>query len=254
MKRRPRWHDLKVILLLVFLQPCMAADATTRLLVGYVDLPPHVLAGVGSPGGLAPIYFSRITARMGVEVDYLRMPLARLLHMLERNELDAGLMLAKSDDRVKRIAYPSQPFLSTKQVVVVRQDGGISSFDQLRMEQRWKVGVALGGQHAPLVEQLGANPMLMSGEGATVRGLRMLMVGRLDAFLADQYAVAHQLRDVKMAKQLRLLSSPSNALHVYNVFSLHAAPRYLAAYEQALREVQAEQRYEALLAESLALP
>lgn len=251
---RPRvW--LRLLLALLVVLPALAAEARVRLRVGYFDLPPHVQAGGAHPSGFAPVYFERIAARMGVRVEYLQLPLPRLLQMLERNELDAALILAKSPQRAGRLVYPAQPFFLTRPLIVVRQDGGILALAQLRSERHWLVGVHLGGYQAPFVEQLAGTPVQLSGTAVTERALRMLLAGRLDAFFSpDEYVVGQALHDKLLAQQLRVLAVPGEALPLYSVFSPRAASRHLAAYERALREQQAEQRYEALLAESLARP
>lgn len=232
-----------------------AARAEPVLRVGYFDLPPHAQGAGPAEAGLAVRYFERIARQMGVHAEYRSLPLARLLLMLERNELDMALILARNPERAARFSYPARPLLLSHPVIVVRRDGGIRSVQQLRSEAHWQVGIYRGGYQSGLLGELAGTPILLAGEAVTERGMRMVQAGRLDAFFSpDDYAVAHVLRDRLLAQQLRVLAADLAPLPLYSVFSPRAAPRYQAAYEQALARVQAEQPYAALLSEALAAP
>ena len=73
----------------------------------------------------------------------------------------------------------------------------------------------------------------------------MLLAGRVDGFyFPDAYALRFEVLKQHLQSNIKILPMPEPTLALYSAFSRPAADTYLARYEQALREVQAEISYE----------
>ncbi|MCR4509922.1 transporter substrate-binding domain-containing protein [Pseudomonas sp. 32.2.56] len=119
-----------IFFLLILLAPLASADS---LRVGYFDLPPHTpLPGQADTEGAAIAYFAKIAERMQLDaVSYQRYPLSRLLQMLQRDQLDMALILAKTPERETMLVYPEQPFVVVQPLLLVAREHPLQRVDSV---------------------------------------------------------------------------------------------------------------------------
>lgn len=232
------------ILVLLLWGSCFSrfAAAEPALKIGYFDLPPHAFAAdpAASP---ALRYFDQLAALMQRQPEYLQAPLARLLQMLEQNQLDAILLLAKNIERQQQFVYPQKPFLLTKPVLVVSADNPFS-IATLQQDPALQLGLWPGGYHSNFVKAIKGQQIPISGDRIDERGLTMLTQGRINAFFSpDQISIRYLLQKNDWGAQLKLLTVPDETVEIYTVFSKTSGLELLPAYEKALQTLQAKQPY-----------
>ncbi|MEI8634067.1 hypothetical protein P4S72_22235 [Vibrio sp. PP-XX7] len=109
--------------------------------VGYFELIPHTFpkndSNKNNEKSLAIEYFKRIGMEMGLsEMTFKQYPLARLLHLLERRELDAALLLAKNTERNAKFVYPKTPFFQMRAAIVLKNLIRYRRYDLFRIFYR----------------------------------------------------------------------------------------------------------------------
>lgn len=235
--------------LILSLGALLLAATTTQaesLRVGYFDLPPHTEAEGATPGsGIAAAYFERIAKRMDVtDISYSKLPLPRLLYMLERGELDMALLLAKDAERDTRFLYPQQALFSTAAVLAVKTSNPLAAIHSVEDLLGLRIGAWQNGHRVPLLSDPRLQLQTLSGDNVTIKGLRMVAAGRIDAFyFPDDYALQYESNKLGTQAQIKVLTLPEQRLALYSVFSLQNGSQYLPRYEQALQEVQAQTPY-----------
>jgi len=225
---------------------CLAESKPFR--VGYFDLPPHTGPGAdAATPGIAISYFEKIAARMAVgKISYSKMPLPRLLYMLERGELDMALLLAKDAERDARFLYPHQALFSTTAVLAVQASNPLASIHSVEDLLALRIGVWQSGYHSPLLNDPRLQLQTLSGDAVTSKGLKMVVAGRIDAFyVPDDYALQYEAKNLGSQARIKVLAMPEQRLELYSVFSRKNGNQYLPRYEKALQEVQAQQPYAA---------
>ena len=116
-----------------------------------------------------------------------------------------------------------------------------------------QIGVWQGGYHSTLLSDPSLRLTTLSGDHVINKGLGMLLAGRVDGFyFPDAYALRFEVLEQHLQSNIKILPMPEPALALYSAFSRPAADTYLARYEQALREVQAEISYEQFFTTRLA--
>lgn len=232
----------------------MALDSGAQTLtVGYFDLPPHVLPQGTARNSPAIAYFDQVAAKMGVTVVYQHYPLSRLLSELKANKIDAALILAKNPERVAFLDYPSQPFLVTTPVIVVRQDSPFQTEEQLQAHSdTLAIGIWHGGYQSRIMTKLKGHITRLSGDNVDQRGVNMVSLGRLDAFYCpDILSVQNRSQNSLQGRPVRLIPIPSDGLALYTAFSRQAGRLYKQRYEQSLAATVQQESYESFLAHTL---
>lgn len=218
------------------------AGAEPMLNVGYFSLAPHTHsnAALRAP---AFCYFDLLAERMQLQVKYHHLPLSRLLKQLADNQLDMALILAKNNERQQQFIYPAEAFFVTKPALAVRPE---LATDIQRFMQRRDYSIVLWqqGYRSAELNNFPGRTIILTGDNIAGRAVEMLQKGRADAFYEpDMYSLQYELQQYDLTKQLKILPFETDALSLYSVFSTQAAPRYLAAYEKALRAQQAKITY-----------
>jgi polar amino acid transport system substrate-binding protein len=243
-----------ILFALILLASLASADS---LRVGYFDLPPHTpLPGQADTEGTAIAYFEKIAERMQLKaVSYQRYPLSRLLQMLQRDQLDMALILAKTPEREATLVYPAQPFVVVQPLLLVAREHPLQRVDSVEQLLPLRLGAWQDGYRSPMLRDPRLQLQTLSSSNVLNQSLKMLQAGRLEAFYyPDDLAVRYQVQHLSMQDSIRLLPLPKERMQLYSAFSRAAAVRYLQRYERALAEVAAQQGYAAFFTEHLLPP
>lgn len=200
----------KTLLLIAVLVGWHAHAASgERLTVGYFDLPPYTRDFSEPPAdtnnGPAIRYFRAIAQRMGITAEFRLYPLARLLHSLERSELDAALILARSPERESRFIYPRQPWIYTRSAIIVRADSPLRHIRGPEDLAGMRIAHWSGGYIAPLLRHGSISLTPASGSEIRSRAMDYLLNCRVDAFYLPDALVLGQLPP---GGELRKISLP----------------------------------------------
>lgn len=239
------------LLVLFVLAPLASADS---LRVGYFDLPPHTpLPGQPDTAGTAIAYFGKIAERMQLDaVSYQRYPLSRLLQMLQRDQLDMALILAKTQEREAALVYPAQPFVVVQPLLLVAREHPLQRVDSVEQLLPLRLGAWQDGYRSPMLRDPRLQLQTLSSSHVLTQSMEMIKAGRLEAFYhPDDLAVRYQVQHLGMQDSIRLLPLPKEQMQLYSAFSRAAAGRYLQRYERAQAEVAAQQGYAAFFSEHL---
>ncbi len=238
---------LTALLLGTLLSLAHSPAVAAALRVGYFVLPPHAVpAAQGDEEAPALRYFRTLLPAMGApEVQFQALPLARLLRMLEHQQLDMALLLAESPERRARLVFASQPLLLVRPMLLLRAEHGLAQVAGSADLRALRIGVWSEGFLSPLLRDPRLQLQRLSGDVVEHRYLRMLDRGHLDAFYSpDGCALRHTLNQQAEPARYRLLALPEAPVPLYTVFSRAAAGRWQAAYERALAARQKQQPYE----------
>lgn len=231
------------------------ATATETLRVGYFSLPPHVSESGSAPDSPAIAYLDMVLGKAGLKAKYQNYPLSRLLNLLRDQQLDAALILARNEERALYLAYPATPFLTTQPAFAVIAGKPFASLEGLRERPSLIIGIWQGGYRSAALDSLNANLLPIAGDDIAARGLRMLSVGRIDAFFSpDIHAIHAGIRKSHLDERVIVIPVPNEKTSLYTVFSGEAGKRYKTRYEEALASVRRELPYERLLPASTAAP
>lgn len=238
--------------LLFFCSSVAAKAAEPSLTVGYFELAPHTnsTAKLRAP---ALCYFDLLAARMKYKVQYQAMPLPRLIKQLANNQLDIGLILAKTPERQQQLMYPATPLFVTSPALAVRSE---LSTDIQRFMQRPDYSIVLWqqGYQIPQPGNFAGRTIILTGDNIPARAVEMLQKKRADAFYGpDLYSLQYELQRYDLTKQLKILPFENQLLPLYSVFAKKAAARHLQAYEQALKAQQTDISYLQYLQRHLAV-
>ncbi|KAB2970151.1 hypothetical protein [Zoogloea sp.] len=235
---------------------CSAPTATAeRLRVGYFSLPPHVLENGSASNSPAIAYLNRVLAKAGLQADYQNYPLSRLLNLLRDKQIDAALILARNDDRTRYLDYPETPFLTTQPAFAVTTGKPFASLEGLRSSRSIIIGIWQGGYRSAILDSLDASLVPIAGDGIASRGLRMLSMGRIDAFFSpDIHSIRTEIRKTSLGDHVIVIPVPDEKTSLYTVFSTEAGKHYKRRYEDALAATRREMPYEKFLLQFLPHP
>lgn len=219
------------------------------LRVGYFKVAPHAMPGPQEiPQGIAVEYFKLIAREMQLtEIDFILLPLNRLLVELDNNRIDMALLLARNDERAAKFVYPAEAFCVTKPSIAVRASNPLQKVTSIEdlLPLSFHETPENYRAHTMRDERLQIEPL--NGDNFTRRCYGMIMAGRIDAcYQPDHYPIQFEAVREEFASGIKILYLPDPPIGLYSVFSKAGAGRYLKAYEAALSVVKQQQSYGAI--------
>jgi len=214
--------------------------------VGYFKVAPHAMPGPqDKPVGVAVEYFKLIAREMALnDIDFILLPLNRLLIELENNRIDMALLLAKNDERAGKFIYPTAAFCVTKPSIAVKASNPLQKVMSIEDLLPLFFHETPGNYrtHTMRDQRLQIEPLV--GNDFTHRCYGMILAGRIDAcYQPDHYPIQFEAVREKFASRIRILYLPDPAIGLYSVFSKASAGRYIKEYEAALAVVKRQQSY-----------
>jgi hypothetical protein len=224
-----------------------AADSDAKpLRVGYFEVAPHAMpAPQNQPVGIAVEYFKLIARKMSLsDMDFILLPLNRLLIELENNRLDMALLLAKNDARASKFVYPSKAFCVTKPSIAVSAANPLRKIISVEELIPLSFHETPGNYRAVTMRDPRLRIEPLAGNNFTSRCFGMILAGRTDAcYQPDHYPIQFEAVRDQFASRIRILYLPDPPIGLYSVFSKTAAEIYIKRYEAALETVKRQQSY-----------
>ena len=236
-----------MIAVLVFSHSAMAGAKALK--VGYFKVAPHAMPGPADrPQGVAVAYFDLIAREMQVtDIEFVLLPLNRLLVELENNRVDMALLLARNAERAATFVYPAEAFCMTKPSIAVSAAiplQKIRSVDELLLLAFHETP---GNYRSAIMQDQRLNITPLAGDDFTRRCYAMILNGRIDAcYQPDHYPIQFEAMREAFASKIKILYLPDPPIGLYSVFSKSAAPKYLKRYEVALDAVKQQHTYGAV--------
>jgi hypothetical protein len=175
-------------------------------------------------------------------MEFILLPLGRLLLELENSRVDMALLLAKNDQRAEKFVYPAQAFCLTKPSIAVRAANPLSKITSINDLLPLSFHETPSNYRTTIMQDPRLKIAPLTGNDFTHRCYAMIVAGRIDAcYQPDHYPIQFQALRKEFLSKVKILYLPDPAIGLYSVFSKDSAPRYCTRYEKALEAVQ--QRY-----------
>jgi polar amino acid transport system substrate-binding protein len=217
-------------------------------LIFYAGAPPLSYAEKGRPLGL---YFDIVTAvfdDMGVKYQVTAVPFKRaLLHAYEGKGIVVGIY--KTKERSKKLDY-SNSFYESKVVLFVphKQDFPFSSMTDLTGKT---IATKVGWSYGVEFDKARARLDFQAIDGEAEQNFRLVMTGRRDAFIDNHISGITTLRKMGIIDKIQILPRPVNVGSHYLGVKKNTHSQLLKRFNQHLKKLKAEGRYEEILSHYL---
>jgi len=222
------------------------------LRVGYFKVAPHAMPDPkGTPQGVAVEYFKFVAREMQLdEIEYVMLPLGRLLLDLENNRIDMALLLARNAERVEKFVYPEKAFCVTKPSIAVHASNPLGKVKSVEDLLPLTFHETPGNYHTTIMQDPRLRVEPLNGDNFTRRCYGMIVAGRVDAcYQPDHYPIQFEAVREEFISKVKVLYLPDPPIGLYSVFSKASAPLYLKRYEKALAAVQQRHSYGTIFAD-----
>lgn len=219
------------------------------LRIGYFKVAPHAMPGPQDvPQGVAVEYFKLVAREMqATEIEFILLPLGRLLLDLESNRIDMALLLAKNDERARKFVYPEQAFCVTKPSIAVHAANPLEKVRSVEDLLPLTFHETPANYHTTIMQDPRLRIEPLSGDNFTRRCYAMIVAGRVDAcYQPDHYPIQFEAVREEFVSHVKVLYLPDPPIGLYSVFSKVGAPPYRDRYEKALHKVKQERSYGAV--------
>ncbi len=204
--------------------------------------------------GLTLELLKRVESRAGVRFEFVRVPWARSMYLLESGQVDGVFHGSFTEERARFAAYPmkdGRPDASrsvfTQSYYLFARRGAAISWDGRRLEVPGPVGTTRGYSVVKTLRDLGAR---VEEENDLPNSLRKVVAGRLSAYaeLENMAAAVIDARPAEFGELVRL-EPPLRTVPYYLLFSkaFHARdPRLAERIWDAMAEVSRSSEFAAL--------
>ena len=219
------------------------------LRIGYFKVAPHAMPGLqGFPEGVAVEYFHRIAREMQVEeIEFILLPLGRLLIDLENNRIDMALLLARNAARAEKFVYPREAFCVTKPSIAVHAANPLEKVRSVEDLLPLSFHETPANYHTLIMQDPRLRIDPLNGHDFTRRCYAMIVAGRIDAcYQPDHYPIQFEALREEFVSHVKVLYLPDPPIGLYSVFSKVGAPLYRERYEKALETVKQRWSYGAV--------
>lgn len=207
-----------------------------------------------NPPGLAVELVMQSAAQLGIDVKLRRMPVKRILHLLENGLLDGAIGYSYTPDRAEFLMYPrtitgvadeSKQLYTLEYYLFSRPDfvpqglgNGLAGLAQYRL------GVAGGSSIAQVLDAQGIR---YEAARTPEQDLAKLLSRRLDLVLGPNEPTSQLINSLGWKQQIRRFGEPLLAREYYLVFNKSFCREHGSLCERWWHEIQ--QRRDALFAE-----
>lgn len=226
------------------------SEAEETMIVGFFNLEPHIYVGEhGVIQGAAVEYWEKYLApEMHVTVKW-EGPLSylRLLDMLRNGEVDAGIILGKTPERVEFLDYPDEPFYYAMPTLVVKQDAPLKEIRSVEDMLTLTICYVNGGYLPPIMQDSRLKIENLGHSNWAEGNLKKLAADRCDAaFFPEMNTARYYAHKLGLQEQVRTLALPEEPSVFYTAFSKKSGKDWLARYQQARETINAQIIYETI--------
>ncbi len=232
---------LKSLLLIASFLFALCTHGQEVVKVGVYSLEPILSFDTSPSGTVGSVVHKHLQALKGHTVDYHAYPFARLLSMIERNELDVALLVAKTPEREASFKYSSHLLWVSKPAIVVKVDSSLAAITSLDQLKNKKIGHARGSIIPGELEGLAIKWLFRSEENYFQNAMRSVYLGRLDGFFVPTFSFAKQkLNSIRNSSDYVIVSLPLEGLPLYAIYPKNISESKLAALEAVMQKAHQE--------------
>lgn len=246
-------------MLALVMLPLGDALACTRTVRWYDDAPYAFRGADGKISGFDVELARAVLRRVGCAAQMVEMPFARALVELETGRIDILPSTFRSAQR-EHYAHFSIPTLQSPNVLYLN-GGAATRYPIGKLEDvigsPFRLGVQIGVSYGDKFDALRADPRFQANlVPVTLRrnAWKMMSLGRIDGMIADQASAELELRELKLAGQLRpgLVVSTDTAMFALSKRTNSAD--FVASFNKALEAMIEDGQYRQLRERFLGCP
>lgn len=210
---------MKLVALLLTFTLIFSLQAKEKLRVGLYPLEPLVILDNNIPSGIVGGAFHRQIANQDqYTVEYSSYSFARFMLMLERGELDLGLLVAKNDERLKKFYFSNLHLWTSRPALVIKKESPLRTLTKLSELEGKKIGHAKGSIIPEELEGLKLKWFFRSEELYFPNALKSLTLDRLDGFFVPTMTFAlHQLELMGLKDKYSVVALPITGIKLYAI-------------------------------------
>lgn len=239
---------LKYILPILFslfvgITPSWAKD---KIKIGYFVLEPHAFSENGKhTGACIDIWEKFLAKEMDVEVEWSGpFPPLRLFDLLEVGEINAIVLLAKNDERVKRFDFPNQPFFLMEASIAVLKQNKMDALKSIDDLTGLRLGFFKDGFIPPTMRGDKIKWDLVTSTDWLEVNYKKLFSSRIDGvFNPESLANIYLAKKNGVLDKVNILTIPTTGAELYSVFSKKDKGRFMEKYNKAIFAVKLKEKY-----------
>ncbi|MBK1886826.1 substrate-binding periplasmic protein [Marinobacter sp. DY40_1A1] len=215
-----------LVLLLALPASAQTIHLVTEEWPGLIDDTPQ------GPSGVLWDISRDVLESMGYDVKLDFVPWKRAQRLVSENSRDGIIGIGITDEREKIFRFPEEALLVSETAVYTLKEKGFE-YEGLDSLRGMNVGVSPGYVYSSEVR---AATHFEQVDMPTIEsGLKMLLLGRIDAMLANRNVVRGQGERLGITHQIRASEKPVSGGPVYLVFSPGTSSEFLEAFSQSLK-------------------
>lgn len=234
-----KWSSLFLLIILSLIS--RPSGAGEFLQIGVYSLDP-LLSFNDGPAGIVGETIQKNLARLPeIKVKYHHYPFARLMSMMERQELDMAILVAKTKEREEKFLYSEYPLWVSRPSLVIRSDSPLTKIKNLEELRGKNLGHARGSVIPDEFSKLDIKWAFRGEEKYFINALRSIYLGRLDGFFAPTFTYAKfKMSGIKNAEKYRIVALPLEGLPLYVIYQKGIDQKKKAQLEGALKSAHEE--------------
>jgi len=225
----------------------------SSFIIGFNDVPPFSMADAkGSGQGAANANLLAILEEMGIRsVEFKHIQsLERIYELLDRGAIDAYTLATREYGPNPKLRYrvPALPSMSPSPGLVMASGAGLdrvkTASDLAGLRLVTKNGMPL----TKTMETRGLGLEYLGGAEPLVEGVRLVLQGKADAVYSIIAAELLYMAKLQGAQdRVKVVQLPDPAMEMFTAFSLPAAQKHMAAYDEAHARVAARTPFASFL-------
>lgn len=206
-----------VFIIVLFSKPLLSRE----LKIGYFGAPPFVIItqDMNSPRGVVIDMWEKIAKELGHTVSWRQMTIARLIHELENDKLDASALFVPTPDRKALFHFAENKWDYVQPGIAVKLDSPLKELKVPQDLANYRVGYTKKSVITPWFKSEKIKFINISGTNFVERLLRQLLSERIDAvYWPSISGMKMLLNKLKGSKKVRFLRSPLGPYPIMAMF------------------------------------
>ncbi|WP_166264612.1 substrate-binding periplasmic protein [Marinobacter caseinilyticus] len=205
--------------------------------------PPLVQEIDGKPAGRLWALSEQVLKRMGHDATLTFVPWKRALNLVAREQMTGVVGVARSPERVRQLQFPQEPLLLIETVVFSRRQTPVN-FQGIESLKGLTVAVSAGYRYT---KEVWTSTQFERLEVSSIdAGLKMVLLGRADAFVVDRGVGWFEARALGVAEELVASRQAISGGYVYLAFSANVPKSLVEGFDRSLREYRETPEYQQL--------
>ena len=210
---------MKLLALLLTFTFIFSLQAKDKLKVGLYPLEPLVIPKDNIPSGIVGGAFHKFISNQDqYSIEYSSYSFARFMLMLERGELDLGLLVAKNHERLEKFYFSNHHLWTSRPALVIKKGSALSKLSKLSELEGKSIGHARGSIVPDELQGLKLKWFFRSEELYFPNALKSLTLDRLDGFFVPTMTFALlQIEVMGLKDQYSVVALPISGIKLYAI-------------------------------------